>query len=216
MISIYYNLVCSPHCSIHLIRKSSELQQEEWIDKGNAKEKYKGKENGSKIMTWWQKVLCWCHYGPALWTFWFQTDLGRENSATHLKIQAEKTEAFHFSHHSHALVTLYVQFLRCDWSKSDRWVHVENLYSILKLVMFLTVFFHWMHKNEIQLLSTVFCYSWLVCLLNFWLRNAPLVKVGNPIRMTSFSFFSLLDAPWKVPQAILALLDSFQELHLEW
>ena len=30
----------------------------EWTDKGNAKEKYKGKENGSKIMTWWQKVLC--------------------------------------------------------------------------------------------------------------------------------------------------------------
>ena len=29
----------------------------EWIDKGNAKEEYKGKENGSKIMTWWQKVL---------------------------------------------------------------------------------------------------------------------------------------------------------------
>ena len=29
----------------------------EWTDKGNAKEKYKGKENGSKIMTWWQKVL---------------------------------------------------------------------------------------------------------------------------------------------------------------
>ena len=37
-------------------------------------------------------------------------------------------------------------------------------------------------QNEIQLLSRVFCYSWLlVCLLNFWLRNAPLVKVGNPI-----------------------------------
>ena len=35
--------------------KESEL---DWIDKGNAKEKYKGKENGSKIMTWWQKVLC--------------------------------------------------------------------------------------------------------------------------------------------------------------
>ena len=37
-------------------------------------------------------------------------------------------------------------------------------------------------QNEIQLLSRVFCYSrLLVCLLNFWLRNAPLVKVGNPI-----------------------------------
>ena len=37
-------------------------------------------------------------------------------------------------------------------------------------------------QNEIQLLSRFFCYSWLVCLLGFWLRNAPLVQViGNPI-----------------------------------
>ena len=35
---------------------------------------------------------------------------------------------------------------------------------------------------ERQLLSRLFCNSWLVCLLRFWLRNAPLVKViGNPI-----------------------------------
>ena len=36
-------------------------------------------------------------------------------------------------------------------------------------------------QSEIQLLSRVFCYSWLVCLLGFWLRNTLLVKVGNPI-----------------------------------
>ena len=36
-------------------------------------------------------------------------------------------------------------------------------------------------QNEIQLLSGVFCYSWLVCLLGFCLRNTSLVKVGNPI-----------------------------------
>ena len=44
--------------------------------------------------------------------------------------------------------------------------------------MFLTVFFHWMYK-EIQLLSRVFSYSWLVCLLGFSLRNASLVKADN-------------------------------------
>ena len=32
-------------------------------------------------------------------------------------------------------------------------------------------------QNEIQLLSRVFCYLWLVCLLGFWLRNASLVKI---------------------------------------
>ena len=53
---------------------------------------------------------------------------------------------------------------------------------LCQLVMFLTVFFHWtLYKNEIQLLSRVFCYSWLVCLSGFWLRNTSLVKVGNPI-----------------------------------
>ena len=72
------------------------------------------------------------HYGPALLRFWFQTDLGHENSASFLKIQVGKT----FSYHGHALVTLYVQFLRSDWSKFDRWVHAENLCSILKVVYF--------------------------------------------------------------------------------
>ena len=140
-------------------------------------------------------MLCLCHNGPALLRFWFQNDLGRENSASYLKIQAGKTDAFHFSHHSHALVTLHVQFLCSDWSKFDRWVHAENLCNILNLVysdswswqslcqfvMFLTVFFHWMYKKKIKLLSKIFCYSWLVCLLGFWLRSTSLVKVGNPI-----------------------------------
>ena len=36
-------------------------------------------------------------------------------------------------------------------------------------------------QNEIQLLSGVFCYSWLFCLFGFWLRNTSLVKLGNPI-----------------------------------
>ena len=41
-----------------------------------------------------------------------------------------------FSYDSHTLVTLYVQFLCSDCSKFDRWVHAENLCSILKLVYF--------------------------------------------------------------------------------
>ena len=104
-------------------------------------------------------MSCLCHYGPALLRFWFQTYLGNENSASYLKTQAEKT----FCYHGHALVTLYVQFLCSDWSKFDRWVHAENLCSILKLVYFwqlkltefclnLWCFFyvilHWMYKMK--------------------------------------------------------------------
>ena len=133
-------------------------------------------------------MLCLCHYGPSLSRFWFQTDLRRENSASFLKIQAEKT----LSYHGHALVTLYVQFLYPDWSKFGRWVHEENLCSVLKVVYFDS--WNWQSfvstcdvfnclfpldvKTEIQLLSRVFCYPWLVCLLGFWLRNASLVKIG--------------------------------------
>ena len=58
-------------------------------------------------------------------------------------------------------------------------------------------------QKEIQLLSRVFCYSWLVYLLGFWLRNTSLGKVGNPI--TDGMVRRLLKS-----EAILALLDSFQ------
>ena len=107
------------------------------------------------------------------------------------KIQAEKT----FSYHGHVLVTLHVQFLCSDWLKFDRWVHAQNLCSILKVVYFdswswqsfestcdvFNYLFPLDVQNEIQLLSRVFSYSWLVCLLGFWLRNASLVKADNPI-----------------------------------
>ena len=122
-------------------------------------------------------------------------------------LQAGKMVAFDVSHHGHALVTLYVQFLCSDWSKFDRWVHAENL-CILNLVYFDS----WSWKslvsicdvfncllpldveNEIRLLSGVLCYLWLVCLLGFWLRNTSLVKVGNPISDAIVFFFTLLDA----------------------
>ena len=132
-------------------------------------------------------MLCLCHYGPALSRFWFQTDLGRANSATFFKNKGGED----FSYHGHALVTLYVQFFYSDWSKFDRWVHADKLCSILKVVYFDS--WSWQSfvstcdvfncllpldvQNEIQLLSRVFCYSWLVCLLGFWLRNASFVKI---------------------------------------
>ena len=95
-----------------------------------------------------------------------------------------------------------------DSDKIDRWVHAENLGSILSLVYFDS--WSWQSfvstcdffncpfpldvQNEIQLLSEVFCYSWLVCLLGFWLRNTSLVKVGNPISDGIVFVFILLNA----------------------
>ena len=152
-------------------------------------------------------MLCLCHYGPALLRFWFQTDLGRENSASYLKIQAGKTFL--------TMVTLYVQFLFSVCSKLDRWVHEENLCNILNLVYFdswswqsfmstcdvLNCLFPMDVQNEIQLLSRVFCYSWLVC---YW------VLVVKCVACQSRKSERVLKS-----QAILASLDSFQELRLE-
>ena len=126
---------------------------------------------------------------------------------THL-LQAVKTVAFDSSHYVLALVTLHVQFLCSDWSKFDRWVHAENLCSILNLVYFdswswqsfvstcdvFNCLFPLDVQNEIQLLSEVFCYSWLVCLSGFWFRNTSLVKVGNPILDGIVFVFTLLNA----------------------
>ena len=148
-------------------------------------------------------------------------------------LQAGKTVAFDFSLHGHALVMLYVQFLCSDWSKFDRWAHVENLCSTLKLVYFdswswqsfvstcdvFNCLFPLNVQNEIQLLSRVLCYSWLVCLLGFWLRNTSLVKVKNPISDGIVFVFHLA---WCVQRGLKSLkrfwpyLRGFQELHLEW
>ena len=124
---------------------------------------------------------------PHFKKFWFQTDLGRENSTGFYMLD--------FSHHSHALVTFLVQFLCSDWSKFDRWVHAEidaasgklftdswswqsfvSSWDVFNCLFLLDV------QNEIQLLSRFLCNSWLVCLLRFRLRNTQLVKViGNPL-----------------------------------
>ena len=71
-------------------------------------------------------------------------------------------------------------------------------------------------QNEIKLLSGVFCYSWLVCLLCFWLRNTSLGKVENPISDGIVFVFTLTRKRVANSEAIQALLDTFQELHLEW
>ena len=91
-----------------------------------------------------------------------------------------------------------------------------------QLVMYLTMFnclFPLDVQNEMQLLSRVFCYSKLVCLLVFWLRNASLVKVGNPI---SDGIVFVFHVAWYVrglkslKRFWSYLIYSFQELHLNW
>ena len=52
--------------------------------------------------------------------------------------------------------------------------------------------------------------------IGFWLKNASLVKADNPISDGIVFVFHLAGCVRELSdQAILALLDSFQELHLE-
>ena len=167
-------------------------------------------------------MLCLCATHLKLW---FQTDHGCENSVSYYR--QGRQWLLTFAHHGHALVTPNVQFLCSDWSKVDRWVHAENICSILNLVYFDS--WSWQSfastcnvfpldvQNAIQLLSGVSCYSWLVCFLVFGREIRRLSKLEIRSRMASFSFSPcLMHKTVAKSEAILALLNTFQELHLEW
>ena len=119
----------------------------------------------------------WSRTMKILFSNWPRTRI--ENSASFLILQAWET----FSYHGYALRLIFMHWLVKIWQVSS------CLCSILKLVSTSFVstcdVFNCLFPLDVQydsqLLSRVFCYSWLVCFLGFWLRNASLVKVGNPI-----------------------------------
>ena len=170
-------------------------------------------------------MLCLCHYGPALLRFWFQTNLGRESSASYLEIQAGKI----FSYQGYALVTLYVKFLCPDWSKFDRWVRVENLCSILKLV------YSWSWQSFVStcdVFNRLFpldvpkkaaaIKSILLFMASLFIGFLVERCVACQSRKSDFGWHRFRFSPCLMrkrvqkSQAILALLHSFQEMHLQW
>ena len=141
-------------------------------------------------------MLCLCHSGPTLLGFWLQTDLGRKNSASCLKIQAGKT----FSYHGHALVTLYVQFYAligqnltsefirkiyvASWKLFTLTAEADRVSS--QLVMFLTVFFHWMYKMKYSCYQeSSVIHGWFVYWVFGW-EMRRLSKFGKPISRAQF------------------------------
>ena len=146
-------------------------------------------------------MLCLC---AAQLKFWLQTDLGRENSASCYRQEDSCFWLFSlWSRVGHALRSVFMLWLVKIWQVSSCAKFMQYLESCLLWQLKLTEF--WVDlwcfnclfpldvQNEIQLLSGVFCYSWLVCLLGFWLRNTSLVKVGNPISDGVVFVFTLLD-----------------------
>ena len=141
--------------------------------------------------------------------FWFQTNLGRENSASCYRQGRQLLLTFlaMFTRWSRSTSNFYAligqnwagEFMRKIYAAS--WIlftfTAEADRVLCQLVMFFTFFFHWMYKLKFscyQESSVVVCYSCIVCLLGFWLRNTSLVKVGNPISDGIVFVFTLLNA----------------------
>ena len=118
-------------------------------------------------------------------------------------LHAAKAIAFDFSHHTHALITLYVQFSCSDWPKFDGWIHAENLCSVWKLA-----WFSWLSfvsssdvfnclflldiQNEIRLLSRSVIHGWFVYCAFAWEMHRLSKSLEIRFRMASFSKMRLL------------------------
>ena len=80
----------------------------------------------------------------------------------------------------HALRRIFILWLVKIWQVSSCGKFMQHLKSCLRWPSFVSAcdvfncLFPLNVQSEIQLLSRVFCYSWLVCLLGFWLRNTSL------------------------------------------
>ena len=171
-------------------------------------------------------MLCLC---ATQLKFWLQTDLGRENSAscyrqgrqllmtflTMVTLWSRSTSNFY------ALIgqNLTGEFMRKIYAPS--WIlftlTAEGDRVLCQLVMFLTVFFHWMYKMKFSCYqeSSVIHGEFVYWVFGWGIRR--LSKSGIRFPMASFSFSScLMRKRIAKSEAILAFLDTFQELHLEW
>ena len=88
--------------------------------------------------------------------FWFQTDLGRENTLLTIVTRWSRSTSNFYTLIGQNLTG---QFMRkiyaASWILFTFTAEVDRV--LCQLVIFLTVFFLWVYKNEIQLLSGVFC-----------------------------------------------------------
>ena len=135
----------------------------------------------------WNKSCLWA----ALLKCWFQTDLRRENSTGfHIYMQGRQS-LFTFltvRRWSRSTSYFYVligqnltgEFMRKIYAASGNlltdswsWQSFVSSCDVLNSLFLLGV------QNEIQLLSRLFCNSWLVCLLRFLLTRVWLIVAGH-------------------------------------
>ena len=85
-------------------------------------------------------MLCLCHYGPALLRFWFQTDLGSENSASFFKSTGWEDLILPWSRVGHALRPIFILWLVKIWQVSSCGKIMQHLESCLLWQLKLTEF----------------------------------------------------------------------------
>ena len=147
--------------------------------------------------------------------------------------RARKTVAYDFSRHSHLLVTLYVQFLPMLWlvkiwqvsscRKFTRYLETclpmaeADRVLFRHLVMFLTIFSHWMYKMKYsRYQDSSVLHSWFVYWDFGWEMRRLSMSSAIRIKWHRFRFSPcLISKRVEKSQAILVLLGDFQELHLD-
>ena len=148
-------------------------------------------------------MLCLC---AAQLNFWFQTDLGRKNSASYyrqgrqllLTLLTMVTRWSRSTSNFYALIgqNLTGEFMRKIYAASWNLFTLtgEAARVLCQLVIFLTVFFHWMYKMKYSCYKeSSVIHGWFVYWILGW-EMPPLVKVENPISDGIVSFLTLLDA----------------------
>ena len=172
----------------------------------------------------------------ALLKFWFQTDLGRENSIgfymqgrqsllTFLTIVTRWSRS---TSNFQALIgqNLTGEFMRKIYAASgnlltDSWSWQGCLSScdVFNCLFLIDV------PSEVKLLTRLFCviHGWFVYRAFGWEMHRLSKSLEIRFRRVSFSKMSLLTCPClrrtkrvEKPQAILAWLDDLQEQHLDW
>ena len=85
-------------------------------------------------------MLCLWHYGPALLGFWFQTDLGSENSSSFFKSTGGEDLILPWSRVCHALRPMFILCLVKIWQVSSCGKIMQHLESSLLWQLKLTEF----------------------------------------------------------------------------
>ena len=150
------------------------------------------------------EICCVCHYDPALLRFWFQTDLGRENSAMFFKYMRGRpfltmvTRWSRSTSNSYTLIgqKLTGEFMRkiCAASWKSFTLRAEAGRILCQLVMCLTVFSTGCTKwNTAAIKSLLLFMAGLF--IGFLVEKC--VACQNSVirfRIASFSFSTLLKA----------------------